>query len=201
MTLKGRNRSRPQQAAIDFLVVLLMIFTIIALTEKPKANPPRIDTLGMYAVVVTWPAGSNDDVDTYVRDPAGDICYFAATGVGLMHLEQDDTGTASTGTITVNGRKIVANQNTERVILRGTMVGEYIANIHMYAYNDPGHPVKVTVQLWRLRGNDELVTQRTLTLSKEGQELTAFRFTINAAQNITNTNTLPRDIVYESVPH
>src|SRR3954470_22035267 len=78
--------------AIDFLCcLLLVVYTLIA----PPPKPASIDTLGQYAIRVTWPANANDDVDTYVQDPAGNIAWFNNSDVALMHLEHDDLGWSS----------------------------------------------------------------------------------------------------------
>lgn len=190
-----RDDEGPMVAAFDALACLLLIFVILTLTEQPKASTPRIETLGLYAVVVTWNDGSNDDVDTYLQNPQGQIVYWQSTQVGLMHLEQDDLGTDISGTTTLaNGKTVTQPRNQERVLVTGIEPGEYIVNVHMYTKADPG-PVKVKVELWRLRGVDEVVVSKTVILARQGQVITPFRFTLNAAGDVTGTSTLPKDIV------
>lgn len=78
--------------AIDFLsALLLVVYVLIA----PPPSPTSIDTLGEYAIKVTWPPGADDDVDTYVQDPAGNVVSFSNPDAGLMHLEHDDLGRRS----------------------------------------------------------------------------------------------------------
>src|SRR3954471_524333 len=86
-----RWRALPAFAAIDFLSCLLVVFVAVALTS----SRPEVKTYGSYAVVMSWPHGAGDDVDLYVRDPRGNICFFARPQVGEMQLEDDDLRTAS----------------------------------------------------------------------------------------------------------
>ena len=181
----------PGIAFVDFLsnvLLLFMVFFVLSFVLiQPKRSEPSIDTLGSYAVVVTWPSG-DDDVDTYVRDPAGEIAYFANADAGLMHLEHDDLGRRGDSE-TSDGRKVTVDSNAERVILRGILPGEYVVNVHLYGKRSPG-PVPVRLRLYRLRGPDrELVTARS-SLTETGAERTAFRFTLNAAGRLTGTNQL-----------
>jgi hypothetical protein len=181
--------------AFDYLLALLGIFLILAIVEKPTPTPMRIDTLGVYAVTASWPAGSNDDVDLWVQDPQGNIAWFAGQDAGLMHLESDDLGTNISGTVTLlNGKVISTKANGERTVIKGAIPGEYTVNIHMYQKNDPGTTV-VTVQLWELRGQDRLLITKRIVLVRVAQEETAFRFTLDAAGNASNFNTLPKKLV------
>lgn len=174
----------------DYLLALLGIFLILAITETPKSVPMRIDTLGVYAVTVSWRAGSNDDVDLWVQDPQGRIAWFRQQDAGLMHLESDDLGTAVSGTF--DG--VVVRDNGERTIIKGTIPGEYIVNLHMYTKQDPG-ATTCTVRLWELRGNDRIMIEKRIVLVRQGQETTAFRFTLNRAGDASRFNTLPKTFV------
>src|SRR5690348_8497241 len=168
-----------------------MIFVL----KQGHTQPPHIQPFGQFAVTTTWRGGSNDDVDLYVRDPQGNICYFGALTIGLMTLEGDDLGTATTGTTTLpDGQKVVSSYNGERTVLHGIVPGEYTVNVQMYQKNDPG-PTSVTVQLWSLRGNDVMEHEQKVVLTRQGDEATAFRFTLDAAGHISNINRLPAKLV------
>jgi hypothetical protein len=84
-----------------------------------------VKTYGSYAVEITWPSGAND-VDLYVRDPAGAVCYFADMQVDQMQLEHDDLGTGQTG----YGH---GKSNEERTVLRGTTPGQYVVDTHLFS--------------------------------------------------------------------
>lgn len=196
------KRSLPGIAFIDFLsnqvILFVVLFVLAFLLVKPKASVPSIVTQGYYAVVVTWANGSPDDVDTYVRDPRDGIVYFASSQVDLMHLEQDDLGTGHSNTATSGGHTYKVKINQERTIIQGIIPGEYIVNVQMFEKRSPG-PTKVTIRLYKLQGPDRVVTETTVTLRANGDEKTAFRFTLNAAGDITNINHLPKELAYSNL--
>ena len=185
------RRGISQIFVVDFLSALvLLLFALVKLADfDPQHRPPTIDTYGVYAVTVAWAPASNDDVDTYVQDPQGEITDFTNPDAGLMHLEHDDLGSAND-----SKDAVVVNHNGERVVLRGALPGEYVVNVHMYAKNDPG-PTRVEIGLYRLRGQDALVTHRAVTLNRAREEQTAFRFTLDAAGDVTDRNELPKELV------
>jgi len=184
----------PLVAGFDLVTVLMMMFLILALTDKPKQ--PTVPTFGQFAVTITWKDKSNDDVDLYVRDPSGNIAYFGYPSIGLMHLEQDDLGYGITGYQTLpNGRSVTVTYNGERTVISGIIPGEYTVNVHMYRKSDPG-PTTVDVSLWSLRGSDEVLLHKIITLEKSGDEVTVWRFTANERGEISDVNSRPVTLVY-----
>lgn len=175
--------------AIDFLCcLLLVVYTMIGTPQKASS----IDTFGQYAVEVGWPATEDDDVDTYVQDAAGNIAWYADSDVGLMHLEHDDLG--RTSDVLQNGQDVaVVKDNEERVVLRGVLPGEVTVNVRAYMKVTSG-PVPVTVVLYRLRGNDRALLRRTVRLTFQGQETTAFRFTLDRAGRLVDHNELAKSL-------
>jgi hypothetical protein len=181
------RRGVPKWVVIDFAALLIvMLAACVALaTFTPKASPPAIQTLGIYAIVATWTTQS--DVDLYASDPAGDICYFAAMGVGQMHLEHDTI--PDTTEIGIRGI------HEERIILRGVQAGEYVANVAMYRVVGSGR-TPVDVKLYRLAGADALLLDEQVQLGGTGTERTAFRFTLDAGGHLLGTSHLQRLLAY-----
>jgi hypothetical protein len=171
--------------AIDVLGTLVAAL-IVQMNPPPVPSHRAIDTLGQYALVITWPKG-DDDVDLYVRDPAGQIVYFANPDAGLMHLEHDDLGDYNDreGAVHVVG-------NGERVVLRGVLPGEYVVNVHAYGITKP---VPVKVELYRLAGGDRRLRAGSVSLPATGAERTAFRFTLGPGGMVRGYSTLPRQMV------
>lgn len=188
---------KPSQiVVVDILsAIVLALFALNKLATFDPPSKPSIESLGKYVVEVAWAANGDDDVDTYVEDPAGNIAYFAAARVGLMHLEQDDLGKTA-DTLQIAGRTISVDENRERVVLRGTLAGEYVVNAQMYrkdASRAAATPVRVT--LYRLRGIDRVLKVRELALRRDGDELTAFRFRIDQNGDVTAFGDLPKTLV------
>lgn len=175
---------------VDFLSAIVLVQQAILSRATIQKEKPHIQTFGQYAVTVTWPGTSRDDVDTYVRNPEGDIVWYASQETGGMHLEHDDVAT--------NGSGYRGEENFERVVVRQVETGEYTVNVHLYARRDTGS-VPVTVDLWRLRGSDERLLEQKVTLTREGDEQTAFRFKLDARGDYTGSNRLQASLVGSAV--
>jgi hypothetical protein len=178
-----RWRPLPAFAAIDFLSCLLVVFVAVALTS----SKPEIQTLGSYAVVMTWPAGNND-VDLYVRDPSNQIAYFDDMQVGEMQLEHDDLGTR--GTTYGKGKP-----NEERTIIRSASPGQWVVDTHLYRRGQSAGPIPVVVSLWDLQGQDRVLEHRTVYLTRQGDERTPFSFTVDARGNVTGYSFTPISLI------
>lgn len=188
-----RNTSATGWAAIDLCVCLiLVIYTLIAPPTKVKVI--SIPTQGVYAVVQNCPTKSQNDVDLYVQDPAGKIAYFNNTTAGLMHLEQD----IIPGFNTVENGTTLKQGDDERTILRGTIPGQYIVNIHMYDGSQSPLPETCQVTLYSMRNGINVLAQTNVTLQRNGSAGTAFEFTVNGKGQVTSIQHFNRDIVYQT---
>jgi hypothetical protein len=184
-----RWRALPAFAAIDFLSCLLVVFVAVAVTSRP----PQVKTYGSYAVAVRWPAG-NSDVDLYVRDPTGAICYFRNMQVDQMQLEHDDLGTYATNYGT-------GKPNVERTVLRGTMPGQYVVGAHLFSRGHGAGPIAVSVELWNLQGDDRLVKSRTVYVAHTGDQRTPFRFTLDPSGAATGFSYVPVDLLHRTTTY
>jgi hypothetical protein len=169
-------------AALDLIsCLLLVVYTLIA---PPKARTARIATPGAYAIVLEWPRRSTNDLDLYVRDPAGNVAWFGQHDGGSLQLEHDDLG-AGTGTSYGFG------PNYERTVVRTTTPGVYAAVVHVYCQREAG-PTPATVELWKLGAQQQRpVTARRLVMGRGGDEQTAFRWTLDQAGDVVATDRLP----------
>lgn len=133
--------------------------------------------------MLQWPRASTDDLDLYVEDPAGQVAWYGQRDIGGVQLEHDDLG-AQTGTSYAFG------PNYERAVVRTTTPGTYAAVVHVYCKREPGS-MRATVELWRLGANQRPLETRSLVPARGGDEQTAFRWSVNAAGEITAIDHLP----------
>lgn len=194
--LEGFKRTQ-QDPFLDLLFNALLGFTFLFLVAimfmNPEAKSGIIDPKAEYIITVSWPDNNPNDIDTWVEDPDGRVIWFRNQAAGLVHLDRDDRGLAN-DTIKVNGRDIVNPLNQEVVTIRGTVVGEYVVNVHYYASENES-PVDVTVKVEKVNPQLEVVYYDTLTLSQEGEEKTAVRFRIDASGDVSDVSTLPKSLV------
>ena len=133
-----------QIAFIDLLfntlVGFVFLFVLAFILINPVAKKSNVEVIAEFIITTTWPDNSADDIDTWVRDPAGNIVGFKQKDRGLMNLDRDDLGRANDTIETLNGEKILVRQNIEHVTIRGIIPGEYIVNVHLYR-RSPRHEV------------------------------------------------------------
>jgi hypothetical protein len=181
----------------DLLFNALLTFTFLFLLALMFLNPPAesgiIDPKAEFLITVSWSDGDPNDIDTWVEGPGGDIVWFKQPQSGLMHLDRDDRGLANDMQL-LNGREIINPLNQEVVTIRGRTPGEYIVNLHYYR-SENNDSVPVTIYLAEVNPSLRVLHYTTATLEKEREEITAIRFTINAAGEAVDINNLQKQIV------
>ncbi|MBN9332616.1 hypothetical protein [Devosia sp.] len=170
-------------ALLGFAVMLFIAFSLV----RPEAKTGIVDTKAEMIVTVTWPDNNEDDIDTYVQEPGGDVVWYHSMQKGLVTLDRDDRGNYL-DEITVNGKLIRVPLNQETVTVRGVIPGEYVVNVYHYL-NPSGAPVPVTVKVEKINPTLSVVYYDTVTLRKMGDERTAVRFTLDDEGNVSDINT------------
>ena len=176
-------------ALLGFVVMVFIAFALI----KPESKTGDIEVNADMIITVSWPDGLPDDIDTYVEDPAGNVVWYHKREAGLVHLDRDDRG-AYRDTIVVNGQEIDYPLNQETVTIRGIIPGEYVVNVFYYLNQSPG-PVPVTVKVEKINPEVSVVYFGTVDLTREGQEETVARFTLDDQGNVTGLNSVPKSLI------
>ena len=195
-----------QIAFIDLLfntlVGFVFLFVLAFILINPVAKKSNVEVIAEFIITTSWPDGSADDIDTWVKDPAGNVVGFKQKDRGLMNLDRDDLGRSNDTIKTLNGDEIYIRQNIEHVTIRGIIPGEYIVNVHLYrraARTDVSKsdyfeliPVRVNVEKLNPYG---IVYIKDIMLTYKGEEKTALRFTVDEEGKVTEINELPHQIV------
>ena len=160
-------------------VVMLMLggFLAIVLLLLPHLNPParaEVSTPppGNIIVEIRWPDRLDTDVDLWVEAPGDLPVGYSNKGGQIFNLLRDDLG----------HRDDITAVNYEVSYSRGVPAGEYTINLHLYRNNAQVYPVPVTVVASMKKDTDSPsrhLVATELDLQHTGQELTAFRFTID----------------------
>jgi len=195
-----------QIAFIDLLfntlVGFVFLFVLAFILINPVAKKSNVEVIAEFIITTSWPDNSADDIDTWVRDPIGNIVGFKQKDRGLMNLDRDDLGRYNDTITTTNGEKIYVRQNIEHVTIRGIIPGEYIVNVHLYR-RTPRHevakkdyfeiiPVRINVEKLNPYG---VVYIKEVMLAIKGEEKTVLRFTVDEDGKIIEINELPFQIV------
>lgn len=170
-------------ALLGFAVMLFISFALI----RPEAKTGVIDTKAEMIITVSWPDNNEDDIDTYVQEPSGNVVWYHSMQKGLVTLDRDDRG-AYLDEVTVDGQVIKFPLNQETVTVRGIVAGEYVVNLYHYL-NPSNAPVPVTVKVEKVNPTLSVVYYDTVVLKGKGDEATAVRFTLDAAGNVSDVNT------------
>lgn len=184
-----------QTAFFDLIFNILCCFVVLfsisfLLMSKRIEDDKKVKAHAEFMITTTWARGSDNDVDTYVEDPLGNLVFFKSREEGLMHLDRDDLGRRSDTVRTADGRIYQDPENREIVTIRGIIPGEYVVNVHLYFARERNQRTPVEIRLEKLNPQVVLVTSNNVTLENTGDEKTAFRFTIDAAGDVTHTTDL-----------
>ena len=177
----------------NVLLVLSLLFAMALVFINPPAKDGNVTLKAEYIITVTWPDNDPNDIDTWVEDGAGRLCWFKGRDEGLMHLDRDDRGELN-DKIVIDGREMVNPLNQEVVTLRGVEPGEYTVNIHYYK-SENQKPVPVTVQVVKINPKAEVAYYGQIVLDRQGQEKTAVRFTIGSGGQFSDVNTTFKQLV------
>ena len=175
----------------NMLIAFVFCFIVALLAMNPKATKAGdVPSKAEYLISVSWPDRNPNDIDTWVEDPAGHVVWFKQPDAGLMHLDRDDRGEGNDAVV-IDGQRIESPIRQEVVALRGIVPGEFTVNVQYYRSRD--HlPVDVTVSILKVNPRAEIVFHGQRRLEREGEEVTAARFTLRAGGEVVNVNTLPK---------
>jgi len=164
----------------DMTMLALAGFVAIVMLLLPWLNPEAEDETttmkapGRVMVELFWPDDRDADVDLWVEAPGDTL------PVGYPHMDdyhfnllRDDRGT------TYDATPI----NYEIAYTRGIAAGEYTVNVSLYAADpDDRGPVPAEVAVSVIEPDmlsRKVLVTRTITLSREGEEITATRFKLD----------------------
>ena len=199
--LKGSSSSgysrQPTDAFTDLLfntlIGFVFLFFIAVIFISPAKDAGKVVLDAQYLVTVTWPDGSQEDIDTWIEDPQGNVTWFRNRSAGLVHLDRDDRGMLN-DKIEVEGKVIENVLNQEVAAVRGTVPGEYTVNLHYYESVEQV-TVPVTVRVARVNPVYKIYFNDTVDMRRKGEERTAVRFTILRDGKIGRINRLEKKLV------
>jgi hypothetical protein len=161
----------------DVIFLALAGFVAMVLLLLPHLNPPATAKEGTPApgnviVEISWPEKVDADIDLWVQAPGDVPVGYSNKGGLIFNLLRDDLG----------GQADVTEINYEVSYSRGVPSGEYTVNVHLYRDMSAQLPLTVTVAV-SVKSAPNLAAKRILTtklnLAHQGQELTAFRFSLD----------------------
>lgn len=175
------------------LLCFAALFALSFILIKPKDSEQNVEVKAEFILTVVWPKDMDNDVDTYVEDPAGNLVAFMRREEGLMHLSRDDVGVTNDRIETPFGT-VAYDENREIITFRGVMPGEYVVNVHMYTKRDVRPETPVTVQLDKINPF-QVITRKKVILLEQHDEKTVFRFIVDKENEVVSLNQLPKSLI------
>lgn len=176
------------------LLGFVLLFFISSLMMNPIAKKGDIDTKAEFVITVTWEDENDDDVDTWLRDPLGNVVYFRQKEAGLTHLDRDDLGKLNDRITLEDGTTYEYPHNQEITSIRGFIGGEWVLNVHMYSKRSP-EPTKVEVRIDRLNPVVKTIFHREIFMERQWEEITVSRFVMTDHGEILSWDDLPKKLV------
>lgn len=163
----------------DMITLALAGFICMVLLLLPHINPKGKEGTGVATeeppgnviVEARWDDKLRTDVDLWVQAP-GDVPVGYSNKSGLIfNLLRDDLGSYADPT----------EVNFETSYSRGIPPGEYVVNVHLFRNLENTYPIWVRV-VARVKKETEAgaatIAATRVRMDREGQEVTAFRFTL-----------------------
>jgi hypothetical protein len=167
------------------LMVVYMGMAALALIASTKAKTAGI-TQGNVIFQLTWPQRRLADVDLWVQAPGDSPVGYSHPAGRNCNLLRDDLG-----------RPVdPESRDMEMAVCRGMPDGEWIADAALYTDRDGKMPLNATISASIMTGTGVTqLVQRTVELRRDGDDVTAFRFTLhNRALVAHSINHLPADL-------
>lgn len=156
-----------------FVTVAVLLLPHIGEQQAEAAATETAQPPGNVMIEARWPDNVDADVDLWVQAPGDVPVGYSNKGGSIFNLLRDDLGTRADAT----------GLNYEISFARGLPPGEYTVNLHLYR-NELGGDVPVTV-VASVKAADQQSSKQILAssvaLTREGQEITVFRFRLDAA--------------------
>jgi hypothetical protein len=173
----------------DVIFLALAGFVAVVLLLLPHLHPPReaeaaVRSPGNVIVEIRWPDDVDADVDLWVQAPGDTPVGYSNKGGTFFNLLRDDLGR----------RGDTTDLNYEISYSRGVPEGEYTVNVHLYRNTGGYVAIPVTVSVSVKSDTNESARRllaTDLVLEYEGEERTAFRFSLD------DKGQLVRDSVYD----
>jgi hypothetical protein len=166
---------------LDTALLMLGGFVLMAVLMMTVMNPPAassqnegVPAPGNVIVEAQWGDRVDADVDLWVQAPGDRPVGYSNKSGQIFNLLRDDLGKSHD----------ITDYNYEVAYTRGTPGGEYVINLHMYRGRQVSFPLAVKIVASvkdDATGSAKQLVSTMVELRKEGQELTALRFRLDAA--------------------
>ena len=194
-----KDRYKSNIAFVDLLFNILIgfvfLFIIAFILINPIAKKSDIEKKAEFMILMEWPDDNIDDIDLWLRDPAGNLIGFRSPSKGFSHLERDDLGDKN-DTIIVDNQVVSIKNNTETITIRGIIKGDYNVSSHFYRRKIEAskESIPVTVTVSKLNPYS-IIYKKTVNLDFEGDIKNFYTFTLDKNGSVVDIKDATRTAV------
>lgn len=161
------------------LVIVFMALGLLAIIASQQITKMEGVHPGQLFIQMSWKTGSKSDIDLWLLGPDDRSIGYARSAGKYCDLLRDDLGSTASK----------ASHAIELMVCRDPPVGEYIVNV--MDYDDHGSkdlPMAVEVEVSKpdKAGHMKELFKKTVTLQRQGQEITVIRFELDKETNIVD---------------
>jgi hypothetical protein len=171
------------------LMVVFMALGLLAIIASQQITKLEGVHPGQLFIQMSWKTGSKSDIDLWLLGPDDRSIGYARSAGKYCDLLRDELGSTASK----------ASHAIELMVCRDPPVGEY--NVNVMDYDDHGSkdlPMSVEVEISKpdKAGHMKELFKKTVTLERQGHEITVVRFELDKETNIVegSVNNLPHMI-------
>lgn len=180
----------------NVLLAFVFLFLVSSMLIQIEKKETGIQTQAEFIITVTWDDNDPDDVDSWLRDPLGNVTWFRHKEEGIAHLDRDDLGHQKDSVVLPDGTEVVYPYNQEITTIRQIIKGWWVFNIHMYSKRQ--EPIThVTVKCEKVNPTIQTMFYEEFVMASDGDEITVRRFRLNAAGEMVEQGQINTPMVRE----
>jgi hypothetical protein len=172
----------------NIIIVFALIFFAAVLLMNEPAKKKDLEAKADIIVTMSWPDLSPHDIDLWIKVPDGLPIGYTHKENSYLFLERDDLG-ISNNYVIKDGEKTALSPRREVASFRGKIPGRYVINVQFFmgktvdgkgltANEYDGISIPVEVELIQINPVYKVLGKKTITLTQNKEERTAFAFII-----------------------
>lgn len=199
-----KNRVKFDLAFLDMVFNLVLAFAFLFLMSflliRPEVPPEKkaVEMKAEFVITMSWPDGSLDDQDLWIRMPDGRNLGYSFKDIGVATLDRDDRGGwGNTYVDPVDQLTKIQRTRREIITIRAIIPGRYVVNVHTFSARNKWDnfeteaplPYEVEINMIKLNPRVEEVVKRKIRFEKLNDQHTAFAFIIDPEGRVVEVDT------------
>ncbi len=195
--MRGKGYTLPFLDMVLIMVLGITIMYVLNAVVKKQESEAQVKSIARYVISVTWPyegTERGDDIDTWLRDPEGELCSFKNKDTGRANLDRDDLGHVN-DYIYNAGKVERLPDNQELMTIRNIVPGRWTLNVHFYNRYTDLVEVPVKIEMRQIYPSVAIILKKEANLKTKWEEMTIANFTMNERGIITDWDDIQERLI------